>query len=411
MNDPVPHDSSVKNEMSLLDILAVPLRYKRMIVIATAYMFVLSAIISFIVPVRYTATTLVLPPQESATGLAGLNLTNSTLSPILQNLQGQTSSADLYTGILSSRSAMDVVIEKLGLHKRFGEKSRSAIYRKLTDMTDVDVSSKTRIVSISVKYRDPKLASDIANAYVEALDQINQRVNVTEGKRKRMFLEKRIEKAAGDMQKAEGILRDFEQEHKLISITDQARASIENAAQIQSQIVSAEIELEVMKSFSTEKQTEARMLLAKISELKKQLGKIESGGQPDSNPQSEAVAAKNSDAFLSLQEIPSLSMKLGRLMREVKIQEGVFELLTSQYELSKIEEAGDINTVQVLDPATPPDKKSSPRRMMIVILSTLLTVLIGVCLSFVLEYTFHMKNSEPENYGRFMEAFMSWHKE
>ena len=181
-------------------------------------------------------------------------------------------------------------------------------------------------------------------------------------------------------------LKSFQEKHHLFAVEEQAKAVIESAAEIKSQIMIASTELEVFKQIGTEKQIEALILNAKIDELKKQLAKIE-GGEPKGE-ESSSISDKGHTAnyWVPLGEMPKLSMQLMRLMREAKIQEKLFELLSAQYEMAQIEEAKDVETVQVLDKATPPEKKFSPKSGRIIIFFVFVSTILSVFASFVIEY-------------------------
>jgi tyrosine-protein kinase Etk/Wzc len=310
---------------------------------------------------------------------------------------GAQSSADLYVGILKSRSVADRLVHEFSLKDVYKKKYLEDTYKALSGNTSIDVSRQTQVISVSVEDRDPKRAADMANAYLDALDRINRTVNISEGHRKRVFLEKRLKKVKADLDKAESALEAFQQKYGLVSISDQAKAAIEGAASIKGDIIAAQTQLEVLKKFGTEKQNEAVMLKAKIAGLKEQLARIEKGGPtPDKND--------GDEFFIPFNQIPELGMKLARLMREAKIQEEIFKLITTQYEMAKIEEAKDMDTIQVLDRAVPPDKKSSPRRSLIVILSTVVAFFFAVFLAFFLEYLARVKADDPERYREISQA-------
>jgi uncharacterized protein involved in exopolysaccharide biosynthesis len=69
----------------------------------------------------------------------------------------------------------------------------------------------------------------------------------------------------------------------------------------------------------------------------------------------------------------------------VKYYEFLYELLAKQYELAKIDEAKDATVVQVMDKAIEPDRKSRPRRALIVLVSACVALLLGILGAFVRE--------------------------
>jgi len=248
----------------------------------------------------------------------------------------------------------------------------------------------------------------MANAYVEALDRINRTVNVTEGQRKRVFLEKRLTDVKKDLIAAETTLKQFQEKHKIISLDAQANAAIEGASRIKAEIILSQTQLEVLKKFGTERQNEAIMLNAKIDELEKQLARIEIGKPEENLKQTTASTKDVSDFYLPFSQLPELGLHLFRLTREAKIQEEVFKLLTSQYELAKIDEAKDVNTIQVLDRAVPPDKKSSPKRALIIILSVFFSFFLATLVAFLREYSARFKTENAEDYQRLIQGVKVW---
>jgi tyrosine-protein kinase Etk/Wzc len=401
MNQSVQSAFVKGKEMSLLDLLVVPLKWKRMIGFLVLGAIVISFGVSILMPTMYTATARILPPQDTAGGVPSfISQGGAGLAGLAGNLLGGKSSADVYVGILESRTVADSIISSFKLKDLYQQNTMTGTYRMLADRTRVEISSKTQIIGVSVTDPDPERAAAMANAYVEALDQTNRRVNITEGQRKRIFLETRLDRVDRDLKKAEGELKEFQQKYGLVAVEEQARASIEGASRIKAEIIAAETELQVLKQFGTERQSEAIMLKTKISELNKHLGKIENGGGSKESGQQ--------NFFISFQDIPELSMELVRLVRETKTQEKVFELLTSQYELAKIEEAKDVNTVQVLDRAVPADRKSGPRRLLIASLSALAVLSLAVFLAFFMEYLAFVKSEEPHRYEQFVKTLKPW---
>jgi uncharacterized protein involved in exopolysaccharide biosynthesis len=354
-------------------------------VIGTA--LIISIIVSLLLPKMYVATARIMPPPENKHGLSSfLTGVDNPLSGIAGSLIGTQTPASLYVGIMKSRSVADDMNQKFNLKKLYDLKYIEDVYKELASRSTLIISKKDNIISISVKDHDPQRAADMANAYVEMLDKTNRKLNITQGKRKRLFLEERLKEVRNDLGLAEVELKTFQEKYNLVAIEEQAKVAIEGAAEIKGQIIAAQTELEVLKQFGTEKQIEAVMLKAKIEELQKQLEAIENGEiHKQVNPNAKA-ADINTNFYIPFKELPRLGLQLVRLTREAKIQEKLFELLTSQYEMARIEEAKDLNTIQVLDTAVAPEKKISPKRTRIVITSSFFAFLIAVIIAIVKEY-------------------------
>ncbi len=402
-----PYRMAPEDEINLLDLVLVLLKHKKMMAAIVGAVFLLSIIVSLVLPKKYTATARLLPPQGSSSSFSGLlSQAGGALGGLAESLMGVNTPADLYVGILQSRTVADGLIEKFNLKEVFDLEYREDLYETLEERVNIAISGTDQIISVSVEEEDPKLAADMANTYVAMLDKVNRKVNVSEGRQKRVFLENRLEKVARDLAAAETALKDFQEKYKLISIEEQARVSLEGAAAIKAEIITAQTELEVLKQFGTERQNEAVMLTSKIDELQQQLSKMETGAREPATGDAGSTGTEVSSLYIPFNRLPELGLQLARLMREAKIQQAVFELMTTQYELAKIEEAKDVNTIQVLDRALPPDKKSSPKRGLIVILSTFMALFLAVFAAFLKEFAGKIQAEDPERYLKLKENLL-----
>ncbi len=380
-----------RSESSSLDNLSeyfrVIRKYRKFIGYVVGVIFVLSIIVSLLLPKLYEATCRILPPRENEDGLVSLlSEMDDPLGGLAGRLMGSQTPAALYVGILKSRSVADVLNQKFKLKELYGLKYIEDVYRKLEDRATIEISKQDQLIYVSVRDRDPQRAADMANTYVEMLDRLNRRLNITQGKRKRIFLEGRLKEVRADLEQAETDLKAFQEKHHVVAIDEQAKAAIEGAAEIKAQIITAQTELEVFKQSGTEKQIEAVMLRTKIEELERQLDAISQGQKTKSGDTGPGVMKKGSDFYIPINELPSVGLQLMRLSRKAKIQEKLFELLVAQYEMAQIDEAKDVDTIQLIDKAVPAEKKSSPRRFAIVVSSVMISAMISVFLAYLIEF-------------------------
>jgi len=270
-----------EDEIHLVDLVIVLLKHKKLIIGIVLFAIVASVTISLIIPNEYTATASILPPKDSGSAMsAALSQASGALGGLASQFAGGgKSSSDVYVGILESRTVADTLITKFDLKKVYDQELLQDVYNTLKEKRKFELSQTSQIVTVSVTDVNPERAAQMANAYVEALGQINMTVNTTEGQRKRVFLERRLEGVKVDLAKAETTLKEFQEKYKVVAIEEQAKATIEGAAVIIGQLIAAQTELEVLRQFGTERQNEAVMLRSKIGELQKQLTKIESGIQ------------------------------------------------------------------------------------------------------------------------------------
>ena len=371
-----------EKEANLWDYLLVLAKWRRIIGLNFVGVCLLVLLISFFLPKWYTATTSLLPPQGEGGGLS-LPSGLATLASLSGgfSLSGAATPSDIFAAILKSRSVAERVIEKNGLMKVYRTKDLEEAMRTLYEHTKIDVSPEG-IIRIKVTEKDPKLAAAVANTFVEALDRVNREKSTSRAKSARIFIEERLDSTKAELKRAEEKLKEFQEVHKAISLTDQTKAAIEKAADLRAEKTVLEIKLGVLRQMMGGDHPQIQRLKTQIGEYEKQLRRMELGG------------GGGDDFLLPFSHVPSLALELARLTRDLKVEEGVFELLTQQYEQAKIQEKRDTPTVQVLDEALPPIHKSKPKRSLLIGLAGLLSLFVGVFLAFGLEYMEKVSASE-----------------
>ncbi len=346
----------------------------------------IALIASLLLPKTYESTAAVLPQLESKEGgaLSAL-LTATAAGGMAQNLgiglPGiPTTPTDVFVAILKSRVMADEVIARFGLKERYDEPTMQQTRDELMERVRVTVS-KEKVVKIVVEDHDPQVAAEMANFYVTNLDRLNRTVNVSKASQNRAFIERRLSETQVNLVKTEESLRDFQTKNKAVAVEAQSKVMIEAAATIQGQITAQEVQLQVMSSYLSQDNPELARVRSSIEELKKQLSVMESGkGGKGMLPGDRLHPA--------MITVPELALQYGRLFRELKVQETLYTLLTSQYEQAKITEARDTPTVQVLDPAIPADRHSSPR----ILLNVSLAAVSGFCIALLIAYVLTARN-------------------
>lgn len=367
------------NEIILLDYFKILIKRKLLIGLIILASFTGSLIISSLLPKRYSSTASILPPQqESSIGAGIMSQLPGGLGSLAGGVLGAKSPSDLWVGILKSRNLRDALITRFDLENVLGKKTLEDT-RAAFDKMIIVSKSKEEIISISVEDKDPKRAAAIANAFIEELERINKGIVMTSGKRTRVFVEERLNEAKGGLTNAENNMRSFQEKNRAVKLDDQSKAIIEALGTVKGQLIAKELELKVLLSYATPNNPYAEILKTQVEDLKGKLRELEDGKGTPGNPASR-------DIFIPTSEIPGLMIQYARLLRDAKVQQTLYELLTQQYEMSRIQEAKDTPTVQVLDIAKVPQKKSKPNRTIIVLLSTITSVFFGVFLAILLEY-------------------------
>lgn len=356
---------------------------------ATVGLFV-STLIAFLIPKSYTSTAQLMPPDsQSSSGLAMMaamagKASGGGLAGITGDLLGLKSSGALFIGVLRSETSQDRIIKQFDLQKVYGERLLMNARKMLDQNTAISEDRKSGIITISVTDRDPQRAAAIANAYVDELNSLVAQLSTSAAHREREFLEDRLKVAKVDLDEASNQLAQFSSKNNTLDIQAEGKAMLDAAGSLAGQLIAAESELQGLRQIYTDNNARVRALNARVSELRKQLNKL--GGTQDQNPQTGAAQPKNASQpessdppsdkastspFPTIRNLPLLGAKYADYYRRAKIQETVFEMLTEQYELAKVQEAKETPSVKVLDPARVPEKKSFPPRSLIVLLGTL----------------------------------------
>jgi len=362
---------------SLLPYLRLFWEHRRFLFHAGALALLASIVIALVIPVRYQTVARLMPPDsESSSGLglvaAMAGRTGASgFTSLAGDLLGMKSSGALFVGILNSQTVQDRLIDEFHLMKVYRHSKIEDTRRDLGEHTDVSEDRKSGIISISVTDHDPKRAAGMAQAYVAELDRLVAQVSTSSARRERIFLEERLEKVKGDLDTAAKNFSQFASKNSAIDIPAQGKAMVEAAAVLQGQLIAAQAEQSALQQVYTESNVRVRAVQARVNELQRKLNDLGSAGTQGGSPDANAL-------YPSIRKLPLLGVTYADLYRQTKIQETVYELLTQQYELAKVQEAKEIPTVKVLDPALVPTRKSYPPRGMIVILGTMLGITLAM---------------------------------
>lgn len=283
------------------------------------------------------------------------------------------SSGALFVDILGSRTVEDRLIERFDLRKVYGVRYMEDARKTLFGFTSISEDRKSGVLTITVTDSDPRRASEMARAYVEELDRLVAQVSTSSARRERIFIEQRLQAVKQDLDEASRQFSEYASKNTTIDITNQGKATLDAAARLEGELIAAQSELQGLEQIYTKSNVRVRALQARVDELRNQLHKIGGETSDSGSPQSSST-----QEFPSVRQLPLLGVRWADLYRQTKIRETVYELLNQQYELAKIQEAKEIPVVKVLDAPAVPERRSSPKRRIIVILGMLLAFVGGV---------------------------------
>ena len=337
------------------------------------YGFLASTILAFVIPMRFESTARLMPPDNNQSGglamaVAALSGGAGGLGSIAGEMLGVKSTSDIFVGILSSRTVQDKLIQQFDLKKLYRDRRMEDARRDLAEHTGMSVDRKSQIITITVTDHDAKRAAAMSQAYVEELNRLVAELSTSSARRERLFLEERLKNVSQDLESAEKELSQFSSKNATIDIKEQGKAMVEAAALLQGQYIAAQSELEGLKQIYSDNNVRVRAVQARIDELKHQLEKM--GGKGESVTE---VSGQSSDSlYPSIRKLPLLGVTYADLYRRSRVEEAVFEVLTKEYEMAKVQEVKEIPTVKVLDSPNIPDKKSFPPRLVIMLTGTTL---------------------------------------
>ena len=382
-NQPYQHLQE-DDEINLLDYWRVIWKYKILIGIICSAIVLFSAIYSFCLPKIYKSTATILPAQSNQGSSIMGNPAAQNIA-LLTGISTSTTDEKTFLSILKSRTIKEKIVNQFNLKDYYKCLRLDSAINSLGGVTKIS-PSKDGIISIDVEDKEPEMAAKIANAYIEHLNQLNAEFGIGTASRRRRFIAEQLAKADKSLKAAEDTLKEFQEKHRAISLVDQARGAVDASATIRSEIATAEVQLQVMQNFTKDSHPEVISLRRKIQELKCQLAKSQYSTGLDLPSETGNPEYTKKEIYVPVANIPRVGLELGRLARDVKVQEAVYTFLTQELEKAKIDEVRDLPVVQPLDPAVPAIYKCKPKRMLNILLSGVVSLFLSIFTAFSLEY-------------------------
>lgn len=389
-------------EFSLLDVLVILLQRKRFIMRFVAGATALAILVAILLPVRYEAKVVLLPPAQSSSvgsslmGQLGSLGALGSLATMAGSSLGLKNPADMYVALLTSRTVEDALIKRFDLMKEYHQKRMSDTRKVLEHNTTAGSGAKDGLIRLSIEDGDPNRAAALANGYVEEFRKLSESLAITEAARRRLFFEQQVEESKQKLAAAEDAMTRTQQSTGVLQIDSQARALIESAAVLRAQVMAKQVQIEAMRSFATDDNPNLIVAKQELAALQSQLQHVAGSAQDP-----------GSDINLSKGRVTEAGMEYLRSYRELKYQETVFELLSKEFEIAKLDEAREGSIIQVVDTAVPPDKKSFPPRTLIV-LGMIIVSFFAACFWVLMRQRFALASDMPENRQRLLLIRELW---
>jgi len=373
-----------EDEIDLTELFRALSRRRRLILGITAASTAVALVVSLLLPVYYKAETRILPPQDKGSNLAAQLMGQAGgLIAMAGGAAGVKSQGELFVAMTKSRTVLDRMVDRFDLMKRYKKKYRQDARKKLLELLDVREDKKSGIISLTVEDRDPKRGADMANAFVEELKSLAGGLAISEAGQRRMFFEDQLRHTKESLARAEEEVKAFQQRTGMFQIDAQARAIIEGIARLRAGIAVKEVEARVLRSFTTAQNPDLQRVEEEIRALRTELEKVETS------------KGHGFDPLMPSGRVPEMGTEYLRKLRQLKYNETLFELLSKQYELAKLDEARDAVVIQVIDRAVPPERKSGPQRALIVLLTTGMALFMSVFIVLLLEQPWKNSGKPP----------------
>ncbi|MGA9669440.1 MAG: Wzz/FepE/Etk N-terminal domain-containing protein [Terracidiphilus sp.] len=368
------------------------LLWKHRLVLAriAAISLLMSLAIAFAIPKQYKSTTSIMPPDQqgsSAMLLAALTAHSGNLGALgslAGGLLGGHTSTALYIDLLRSGSVTGRLIDRFDLMHVYHNKYRVDAAKHLARCTKISEDKKSGVITIEVVDTDRTRVRDLAQGYLDELNNVVLRTNTSAAHRERVFIEQRLQKVRADLEQAQLQLSEFSSRSSTIDIKEQTRAMVDAGARVQAELLIEQSGLESLRQIYGDGNVRVRETEARIASLKAELTKMTGSSAPltaeemhDDTGTDPISGDKKGELYPPLRQLPRLAVPYADLYRNVRVQETLYELLTQQYEMARIEEAKDVSAVSVIDVPGIPEKKSFPPRLLLSLLLTCFSLMCG----------------------------------
>jgi capsule polysaccharide export protein KpsE/RkpR len=347
---------------------------RRFLARVTAIAFLVSALVVVLLPNQYESSTRIMPPEQASGGaamlaaLAGRGQAAGGLASLAGGLFGGRSNGALFVDLLRSGTIGGHLIDRFHLQHVYRKRYVEDTAKKLASKTSISEDAKSGVITVVVEDTDRGRARDMAQAYVDELNALVVKVNTSSARREREFIEQRLQTVGRELQRAQLEMSDFSTKNAAVDIKEQTRAMVDADAKMQGQLIASESELDSLEQIYGSENARVRAAKARVGVLRRELSRESDGGATPLGSQSDGGA----QPFPALRQLPALAVPWANLYRRVRIEETVYEMLSAQYETARIEEAKSVPSVSIIDPAGWPERKSSPHRSILVLVSTLI---------------------------------------
>jgi capsule polysaccharide export protein KpsE/RkpR len=341
---------------------------------------VLALAVAFLLPKQYESSARIMPPGNSMGGAAMLaalagrgGSSLGSLGMLAGGLLGGSGNTSLFIDLLRSGSVSGRLIDRFDLQHVYRKRYHIDTAKVLTHRTKIVDDKKSGVITLTVTDNDPVRARDIAQGYLDELNQLVNRTNTSSAHQERLFIEKRLQSVKNDLEQAQQRLSEFSSNHSTIDIKEQTRAMVDADSRLQAQLIVEQAGLDSLRQTYGDENVRVRSAEARIGVMESEIAKMSGSSKAlpanfSNTSEDESSGSHTGGEYPPLRQLPRLAVPYANLYREVQVQESVYELLTQQYEMARIQEAKDVPVVSVIDAPGVPEKKSFPPRLLLALI-------------------------------------------
>ena len=369
--------ASQTSASTLPPIIRVAIKRRKLVGIVALTIVVLGLAVALLLPSRYVATTVILPPQQGGSAgsamMAQLSNLNS-MTGVSASALGLKNPNDLQVSLLKSRTIEDAMVARFHLQALYNVKRLSSARKKWEKKTYIDNGLKDGLIRLSVTDRDPRRAAEMANGWVEEYRRLSANLAVNEASGRRLFFERQVTEASENLARSEEEMKQTEQRTGVMEMDGQAHAMIAAAAVLRAQVAAKKVEIQAMRQFAAEENPDLERAQQELSSLEAQLAAMDVAHDRFSG---DLVAPKGT--------VSQAGLEYARALREVKYRETVVGLLMRLQEVARVDEARQGAQAQIVDAAVVPDRPASQFRIWIVLGALLVSLPLALALALATE--------------------------
>jgi capsule polysaccharide export protein KpsE/RkpR len=381
-------------------------RHRRLLARVTAVALVVSFAIAFLIPKQYKATASIMPPDQQNSGalmLAALARGGGgglgSLGTLASSLLGGHTTTALFVNLLESGTVRGHLIDRFHLQQVYHSRYRFTAAKHLARLTKITDDKKSGVITIEVEDTDPVRARDMAQAYLDELSNLVNKTSTSSARQERIFIEHRLHEVENNLEHAQLELSEFSSKNTTVDIKEQTRAMVDAGARVQGELLVQQAGLQSLRQIYGDGNVRVKETEARIAALQKDMQQMTGSSAPlvAAGPGLDGAdpSGDKGELYPPLRQLPRLAVPYADLYRTVKVQEVIFELLTQQYEMARLEEAKDIPAISVIDAPGIPEKKSFPPRLILMAVLTFLSFSVAASLILFREVWSRVSPDDP----------------